>query len=326
MKLYTYRAQDTNPYENLATEQYLLEHVPQGACILYLWQNRHTVVIGRNQNAWQECRTARLEADGGFLARRLSGGGAVFHDLGNLNFTFLVNKEDYSVKKQLSVIVEACRTLGIPAERSGRNDVLTGGRKFSGNAFYEHEGRCYHHGTLLVDVDMENMGRYLSPSTAKLQAKGVASVRSRVVNLRELVPGLTIDGLAAAMTAAFGKVYGGKVEPLAPDALDRAEVEVLTAHYASWEWRYGRKIPCTLTCAQRFPWGEVSLQLQVEEGIVQQAAVYSDAMDWTLAPALERALTGRRFSQENLAAGVQTLDLEGTVKENLLTLLSQQDI
>lgn len=326
MKLYTYRAQDTNPYENLATEQYLLEHVPQGACILYLWQNRHTVVIGRNQNAWQECRTARLEADGGFLARRLSGGGAVFHDLGNLNFTFLVNKEDYSVEKQLSVIVEACRTLGIPAERSGRNDVLTGGRKFSGNAFYEHEGRCYHHGTLLVDVDMEAMGRYLSPSTAKLQAKGVTSVRSRVVNLRELVPGLTIDGLAAAMTAAFGKVYGGEVEPLAPDTLDRMEVEALTAHYASWEWRYGRKIPCTLTCAQRFPWGEVSLQLQVEEGIVQQAAVYSDAMDWTLAPALEGALTGRRFSQEDLAAGVQTLDLEVAVKEDLLTLLAQQDI
>ena len=326
MKLLIYRAKDTNPYENLAVEQVLLEHVPQGACILYLWQNRHTVVIGRNQNAWQECRTARLEADGGFLARRLSGGGAVFHDLGNLNFTFLVNKEDYSVEKQLSVIVEACRTLGIPAERSGRNDVLTGGRKFSGNAFYEHEGRCYHHGTLLVDVDMEAMGRYLSPSTAKLQAKGVASVRSRVVNLRELVPDLTIDGLADAMTAAFGKVYGGQAEPLAPDSLDRAEVETLTAHYASWEWRYGRKIPCTLTCGRRFAWGEFSLELQVEEGVVHQAAAYSDAMDWTLAPAVEKALAGCRFSREDLAAGISALAAEGAVKEDLLTLLTEQDI
>ena len=208
MKLFLYLAQGTNPYRNLAVEQYLLEHVPRDACILYLWQNRHTVVIGRNQNAWQECRTARLEADGGFLARRLSGGGAVFHDLGNLNFTFLVNKADYSVEKQLSVIVEACRSLGIPAERSGRNDVLTGGRKFSGNAFYEHQGRCYHHGTLLVDVDMEAMGRYLSPSTAKLQAKGVSSVRSRVVNLRELRRDLTIPMLREALTGAFSQVYG----------------------------------------------------------------------------------------------------------------------
>lgn len=326
MKLFLYLAQGTNPYRNLAVEQYLLEHVPQNACILYLWQNRHTVVIGRNQNAWQECRTARLEADGGFLARRLSGGGAVFHDLGNLNFTFLVNKKDYSVEKQLSVIVEACRSLGIPAERSGRNDVLTGGRKFSGNAFYEHQGRCYHHGTLLVDVDMEAMGRYLSPSTAKLQAKGVSSVRSRVVNLRELVPGLTIEGLISAMETAFGKIYDGEAERLASDWMDAREVDALETRYASWEWRYGRKIPCTLSCACRFAWGEVSIQLQVEEGIVQQAAVYSDAMDWSLAPALEGALTGRRFSKEDLAAGVRTLEVERSVKEDLLTLLAQQDL
>ena len=326
MRLLTYRAQGTNPYRNLAVEEALLEGVPRDTCILYLWQNRRTVVIGRNQNAWQECRTRQLEADGGFLARRLSGGGAVFHDLGNLNFTFLVNKEDYSVEKQLPVIVEACRSLGIPAERSGRNDVLTGGRKFSGNAFYQHQGRCYHHGTLLVDVDMAAMSRYLSPSAAKLQAKGVASVRSRVVHLRELVPELTIDHLASAMTAAFGAVYGGAVEFLPADWLNEERVAELEAHYASWDWRYGRKIPCTLSWGMRFAWGEVTVELQVEEGVVRQAAVFSDAMDWALAPALQTALTGRRFSPEDLAAGVETLSVHGAVKEDLLTLLTSQDI
>ena len=135
-RIFLCRATGTDPHENLALEQYLLEHVEPESCILYLWQNRHTVVLGRNQNAWQECRCAQLEADGGFLARRLSGGGAVFHDLGNLNFTFLVPTQDYDLERQLSVVAQDCLGLGLSVERSGRNDVRRQGRKFSGNAFY----------------------------------------------------------------------------------------------------------------------------------------------------------------------------------------------
>lgn len=123
--------------------------------------------------------------------------------MGNLNFTFLVNKADYDLPRQLGVIVEACRAMGIPAERSGRNGVLSGGRKFSGNAFYEHRGKSYHHGTLLVDADMSAMDRYLSPSRAELEAKGVSSVRSRVVNLKELKPDLTVEEMAEGMEAAL---------------------------------------------------------------------------------------------------------------------------
>ena len=201
---------NTDPYHNLALEQYLTDTVPADTCILYLWQNRHTVVIGRNQNAWQECRTALLEQDGGKLSRRLSGGGAVYHDMGNLNFTFSLPTAEYDLHRQQRVIVEACRSLGIEASFSGRNDILAAGRKFSGNSFYHHNGCSFHNGTLLVSVDMANLGKYLTPSQRKLQSKGVASVPSRVVNLSELHPGLRISQMQQAMAQAFADEIGGQ--------------------------------------------------------------------------------------------------------------------
>ena len=320
-----FRTDCTDPHRNLAVEQYLLETVPENSCTLYLWQNRRTVVIGRNQNAWKECRTTALEGDGGFLARRLSGGGAVFHDMGNLNFTFLVSKADYDLQKQLGVIVEACRLMGIPAECSGRNDVLSDGRKFSGNAFYEHQGKSYHHGTLLVDVDMSNMSRYLSPSKAKLRAKGVESVRSRVVNLKELKPDLTIEEMAARMEEAFRKVYGVPDRRLEEKDFDHAYIDSLAQRNGSWEWLYGRALECALDCAAKFAWGEVDLQFSVEEGSVREAKVYTDSMDWELAPKLEQALTGCRFRLEDLQTALRNA-CPGEIGEDLCQLLAEQDI
>ena len=325
-RLQVFSTDSMDPHRNLAVEQALLETVGTDTCILYLWQNRHTVVIGRNQNAWRECRTGQLEADGGTLARRLSGGGAVFHDLGNLNFTFMVQKHHYHLDRQLGVIVEACRLLGIPAERSGRNDVLTGGRKFSGNAFYEHQGRCYHHGTLMVDVDMSAMSRYLSPSRAKLEAKGVASVRSRVVNLRELKPDLTVAEVSARMEEAFQAIYGLRAELLESSVLDSAYVDALTERNRSWDWLYGRDIPCALQCGARFPWGEVELRLEVDSGMVRSAAVYTDAMDWSLTSAVEGALTGSPFRREELVRRLDGAGLEQAVGTDLRSLLMEQDI
>ncbi|MBO5918148.1 MAG: lipoate--protein ligase [Oscillospiraceae bacterium] len=304
-KISLFRHDCTDPYRNLAVEEYLMETVQPGECILYLWQNQNTVVIGRNQNAWKECRTSVLEAEGGHMARRLSGGGAVFHDLGNLNFTFLVNEADYDLDRQLGVIEMACRELGLHAERSGRNDVLADGRKFSGNAFYHSRGKAYHHGTLLVDVDGEKLARYLSPSKAKLQAKGVDSVRARVVNLAELVPGLTCERMARAMENAFAAVYGLPLERADEGRLDMETVERLRARNASREWLYGPRLPLSFACQERFDWGSVQLQMQVESGVVVQTRVYSDAMDWELAPALEKLLTGSEFSQQALCLRIR---------------------
>lgn len=308
-----------DPYYNLAVEEHLLDTVEEGCCVLYLWQNQNTVVIGKNQNAFAECRTGLLEEEGGRLARRLSGGGAVFHDLGNLNFTFLMPSEDYDLEKQLEVILTACRSLGIPAEKSGRNDVLADGKKFSGNAFYRGKRTSYHHGTLLFGADMEKLGRYLSPSKAKLEAKGVKSVRSRVVNLREFVPELTADALKQALAAAFSQVYGLPVFAMRISELAVEEIERLCRRNGAWEWNYGSVPVCTIRLEERFSWGCLELLMEVSEGVVKVCRAFSDAMDHALPAALEQALLGCRFTARELAAAAASVD------EELARFLEKQD-
>ena len=316
-----YESNSFDPYLNLATEQYLMETVEEDESILFLWQNQNTVVIGKNQNAWKECRTALLQEEGGFLARRLSGGGAVFHDLGNLNFTFLVPQAEYDLDKQFSVIAEAVTLLGLQAERSGRNDVLIDGRKFSGNAFFKHDGKAYHHGTLLIDVDMGKLGRYLNPSKAKLQAKGVDSVRSRVVNLKELSPDITIDSMKEAMAKAFAKVYDKPMTVITDKDFDHEAIEALRQRNAGWEWNYGQKLPFSVAFEERFPWGGIQICLQVENGLVTSAKVYSDSMDWSVSPVLESALHGCRFDKNTLQAVVPA-SMENA--EDIRTLIGSQ--
>lgn len=300
--------------------------VSSGECILFLWQNAHTVVIGRNQNPWKECCVARLEEEGGKLARRLSGGGAVYHDLGNLNFTFLAAEEDYHVTRQLSVIVEACRRVGVPAEISGRNDVLARDKKFSGNAFYKSGGKCCHHGTLMVDVDLERVGRYLTPSRAKLQAKGVDSVRARVVNLRHLSPGLTCREMADRMVEAFQAVYGRPAARLSEAALDQSAIAPLAGRNAGWEWLYGQDLPFHLSWEGSFPWGGAELCLAVKKGRVASVRLYSDAMDWTLSPTLEAALAGVPFVRKDLLQALSAAPLEPNIRQDLMDLLEKQEM
>lgn len=311
-----------DPYYNLALEEYLLSQVKPGSVILYLWQNAQTVVIGCNQNAWAECRISLLQDEAGHLARRLSGGGAVYHDLGNLNFTFLCREEDYDLSKQLSVIQSACSLAGIHAEFSGRNDLLTDGRKFSGNAFYHGKGAAYHHGTLLIDTDMEKLGRYLSPPKAKLQTKGVASVRARVVNLKELSPALTCETMKDYMASAFSMVYGCEPKPFVLSKQDRQAVSQLQVRYGSEEWLFGKPMPFSCELEGHFTWGHLQLQLQIEGGIIQNVAAYTDAMDSTLSEQLSYVLTGCAFQVGAMEKAFCTLE-DGT---ELCQWLRQQEL
>ena len=313
-KLYILETENTYPYRNLAAEEYLTMHTEPGEMILFLWQNRRTVVIGKNQNAWLECRTGLLEEEGGYLVRRLSGGGAVFHDLGNLNFTFMCRTSDYDISRQLDVIALALRKLGLHAEKTGRNDITIDGKKVSGNAFYKSGGHAYHHGTILIDVDKGMMSRYLSVDEKKLRAKGVASVRSRVVNLRDLDPSVTVPRVRHALREAAREVYGLEPAELSEADLPQDALRELQERFESWDWKYGRKIPFTQAFSERFEWGDLSCELAAEGGIILDLRLYSDAMDEDWILQMEKILTGSRYDKGEIESRLRALG-EGASEE-----------
>ncbi|MEN6462108.1 MAG: lipoate--protein ligase [Syntrophomonas sp.] len=295
-----------DPWYNLALEEYLLNHVAAEEMILYLWQNDHTVVIGKYQNAWKECRCELLEQEGGKLARRLSGGGAVYHDLGNLNFTFIMDKKLYDLEKQLLVILQAVNNLGIQAQFTGRNDITVDGKKFSGNAFCFLERAVYHHGTLLVDTDMSKLARYLQVSKEKMKAKAIEanSVQSRVVNLASLQSNITIKSMMNSMRDSFASLYEGDLKEMQID--NHGEIDKLYNQYSSWEWRYGETPEFDISMQKRFTWGEIDMGLSVEEGKITEAAIYSDAMDCSIIESFKDLLHGLPFKYDAIKQRIST--------------------
>ena len=324
--LYVIHSRQTEPRHNLALEELLLHRVKPGECILYLWQNQHTVVIGRNQHAENECRIQALEADGGHLVRRLSGGGAVYHDLGNLNFTFLVTGEDYDVAKQTETILRAVQLVGIHAEKNGRNDLTVDGQKFSGHAYYRTGNQCYHHGTLMVAVDMAPLEKYLNVSPLKLQAKGVQSVRSRVANLRDFRPELTIQELEEALETAFSQVYGLPVQSLRYEDLDQQALAEGQARFSRPEWIYGDSRPMAVSREARFDWGLLRLDYDQQNGVITQAALWSDGLDADFLSQVPQLIQGCPLEAEALRARLSGQpDSVEEVTDGIVTLLTRNE-
>lgn len=305
----------TDPYVNLAAEEYLTMNAEDGVMTLFLWQNAHTVVIGRNQNPWRECDVEKIKRDGISLARRMSGGGAVYHDMGNLNFTFIAREGLFDISRQTDVILHACRLLGINASKTGRNDLTVTERKFSGHAYYSSGGYNYHHGTIMMDVCADDLSKYLNVSEAKLRSKGVASVRSRVTNLRDhldepLRSADTKDLIAAmqdAMVKAAAREYGCEAEE---EALPEIPKELLEK-YASEEWRLGTKIPFTKIIDHRFEWGGVEIQLAMRGEYIESCKIYSDSLETEVFGTVEKLTEGCRYDAAEIH-GLQDRLPEGT--------------
>ena len=335
VKLTVYRTENTDPYVNLAVEEYLTYACGEDEVILFLWQNAHTVVIGRNQNPWRECNVEKIKSDGVYLARRMSGGGAVYHDMGNLNFTFIARNGLYDISRQTDIILLACRLMGINAEKNGRNDLTVDDRKFSGHAYYSSGGYNYHHGTIMMNVAEEDMPKYLRVSEAKLRSKGVASVRSRVTNLMEHIPEDRLAEICGAEEPAEEDTRTEKaISAMQKELIRAAEREYgcsadyadlpsvpaeLHDKYASEEWRYGTRIPFSKVIEHRFEWGGVEIQLEMKGEYIYRCRLYSDSLETELFAQIEELLEGCRYDtgeilglrlpQGTSATGYEVLEL-----------------
>jgi len=303
MKLRILKSAVTNPWFNLATEDWIFNTLNPDSHTLFLWRNSETVVIGRSQNPWVECKTDKMEADDVFLARRQSGGGAVFHDLGNTNFTFLSPSDAYDQEANFIVIINALKKLGIDATLSGRNDMQVGDRKISGSAFRHAADRSFHHGTLLVNANMQKLGDYLNPHPLKLKAKGIKSVRARVANLVDFNEAINHETLSDAIIEAFCEYHGESAQVEQLDEASLAKQPTLNAYYqqmADWDWRYGKTPEFTHHIETRFDWGIMDVHMDVRQAVIAEVVIFSDALNVELIDLLKETLAGVKYNKHEI--------------------------
>ena len=307
-----------NPYLNLAVEQALFRDTPSDTVVMYLWRNRRTVVIGRHQNPYAECHVEQLLADGGHLMRRTTGGGAVYHDLGNLNFTFVASHKLYDTGRQFSVLQNALKHFGLETVCSGRNDMLYQGRKFSGNAFSVGKNNRLHHGTLLIRTDMEALQRYLKPKPSKLHKHGVSSVESRIINLSE-VADIISENIIPPLVEAFQQVYGEKAVLHPFSSLCTEEVLAYARQLEEPDFLYGQWRQFQARYKGTFAWGEVEIGVEVDEALHRIHRV-DIATDCLRPDTIEKA---RQLLNQADAAAMPAFDADSAEEETILNDILQ---
>lgn len=297
---------------NMAFDAFCLESLPLDEPVFCLWRNSPSVIIGLNQNAYTEVDLNYLKTNGIALARRVTGGGAVYHDLNNLNYTIVGRSEDLDrdFPGYLSLVADALRSLGVPAELTGRNDILVEGRKCSGYAKRVYKDRLMVHGTLMFDVDIAAMTAALSAPGSKFSSKGIASVRSKVANLREYLPQFaTVLELRDALHSILAGGDGEVQLDAGQQALIEKEAE---SRYRSWEWIYGRSPEAAFRTSHKFACGTVEAVFDLSHGRIASIRFGGDFIGSLPATALERRLVGCRFEPDAVAAALK--GAEGDVR------------
>lgn len=320
----------TDPRINLAIEEYALNTMDvEKDSFLLFYINQPSIIIGRNQNTIEEINTDFVEKNGIIPVRRLSGGGAVYHDLGNLNFSFLTKDDGDSFrnfKKFTQPVVDALQKMGVTAELSGRNDILAEGKKISGNAQFSTRGRMFSHGTLMFDTEIDAVVSALKVSKEKIESKGIKSIRSRVTNIADLLSEpMTIEQFRSEiLSSIFDGTDNIQYWELTED--DWKNIHKLSEErYQQWDWNYGKSPKFNMKHSHRFPTGGIDVRLEVNKGIIEEVKIYGDFFGVGDIEEVERLLTGKMYSKQAIEEALESVDvpkyLGGISKEELVQLI-----
>lgn len=310
----------TDPYFNMAFDEFCLQQYDCDEPFFYLWRNRPAVIIGLNQNAYSEVNLPYLNGKGITLARRVTGGGAVYHDLQNMNYTIVgkdVTPEPFAA---------ALRTLGIPAELSGRNDIFVEGRKVSGYAARVWHERSIVHGTMMYDVDLDTLSKVLDTPGSKMEAKGISSVKSRVANLKEYLPQFpSLDELQAKLQEILSD--GDGVMPVSEEQLSQIKA-IAQEKFASWDWIYGHSHEADLSHRRKLACGTVEARVCIDRGIITRMDFAGDFLGDLESEEVGKALVGVKYLKSDVLSVLKGMDISRHFKctsaEDLAELIVNQ--
>ena len=319
----------TDPRINLAIEEYCLKHLDPEETYLLFYINQPSIIIGKNQNTIEEINTKYVDENGIIVVRRLSGGGAVYHDLGNLNFSF-ITKDDgnsfHNFKKFTEPVVAALKRLGVDAELSGRNDLMANGRKISGNAQFSTKGRMFSHGTLLFDSEIEHVVSALKVKKDKIESKGIKSIRSRVANISEFLDQKMTTVEFRSMLLRYIFDTEGEIPEYKLTEKDWKIInQISKERYQNWDWNYGKSPKFNLQHSKRFQAGSVDIRLEVQKGVIRECKIFGDFLRVGDVSDIEEKLTGVQYERKAIEEALQGVDIKhyfGNIqKEEFLDLV-----
>ena len=304
-----------DPYYNLALEEYFMKYKDMEEDILILWQNEPTIVIGKNQNAYEEINRDFVEKNNINVVRRMSGGGAVYHDLGNLNYTIIKNDgklytNDFSF---FALPVVAClKKFDVDAEFNGRNDITIDGKKFSGNAQYFYKKKVLHHGTLMFSSDLTTLSQALNVKREKMESKGIKSVKSRVTNISEYIKNdITLTNFRDSLLISMFHEDRASIQNYDLTNEDISVItEIKSTKYNTWEWNYGKSPQMSYQKELRYPAGSVSLKLYIKDGIIENCNLYGDFFEVNPVEELMKKMEGKRYDKSEIVAILKEVDIQ----------------